>query len=136
MDAGDPAGRDSGLVAGRRHAQAVESRKSVDSSFHALIHSALTPPRRPGTGWRGPRAPALVWVCGPLREVALYVLIRLLEQEGSEAVRRCPVCGRLTVARRADRRYCSARCQIRDYMCRYRAAGYMPVGRRPKGESP
>ncbi|HXH07020.1 MAG TPA: hypothetical protein VNI83_10560 [Vicinamibacterales bacterium] len=90
--------------------------------------SGLVPRRR----WRGPRAPVLVWVDGPVRDVALFLLLRLLESLGTDAVRRCAACERLTVARRADRRYCSARCRMRDYMRRYRAAGYQPVGRSPK----
>lgn len=87
--------------------------------------SCLVPRRR----WRGPQAPVLCWVSGPVRDVALYLLIRLLERVGSDLVRRCVVCARIYVARRAHRRYCSPRCQMRDYMRRYRAAGYQPVGR-------
>ncbi len=73
--------------------------------------SDLIPRRR----WKGPRHPTLLMVGGPIRDLVLFQVVRLLERLGTDKVLACPECGTLFV-RRTRKEYCSTRCHSRHYM--------------------
>lgn len=62
---------------------------------------------------------ALLWLSGPPRDLFLMLIACLFAFESTAGVAQCPECKRFLL-RSKKRQYCSARCQSRAYMRRYR----------------
>jgi hypothetical protein len=79
---------------------------------------------------RGEDGRAHRYVHGSPLDLFAYQLVRVLETGGAEKLSACPApeCGRIFL-KVTKKRFCSQRCQSREYMREYRANGFMPLGR-------